>query len=87
MQNLLAKPVIEKMSLDLIERTKRLKIKLGRAPHLSVVLIGDDSGSHVYVRNKGLAAEKIGFHETIFFPADATSSDVVKKRVKELSTS
>lgn len=32
----------------------------GRAPGLSVVLVGDDAASHVYVRNKGLATREAG---------------------------
>jgi methylenetetrahydrofolate dehydrogenase (NADP+)/methenyltetrahydrofolate cyclohydrolase len=32
----------------------------GRAPALSVILVGDDAASQIYVRNKGRACEKTG---------------------------
>lgn len=84
---LTAKPVIEKMTESLVLRTRQLKDRLGRAPHLSVVLIGDDPASQVYVRNKGLAAERVGFtHETILFSA-STPVEVVQKKVAELNLS
>lgn len=33
----------------------------GVRPGLTVVLVGDDPASHVYVRNKGIAAKEVGF--------------------------
>ena len=34
----------------------------GRAPGLAVVLVGDNSASAVYVRNKTKTAEELGIH-------------------------
>ncbi|MCC6984611.1 MAG: bifunctional methylenetetrahydrofolate dehydrogenase/methenyltetrahydrofolate cyclohydrolase FolD [Bauldia sp.] len=34
----------------------------GKRPGLAVILVGEDPGSQVYVRNKGRAAERLGFH-------------------------
>lgn len=83
---LTAKPVIEKMTESLKLRTRQLQDRLGRAPHLSVAH-GEDPASQVYVRNKGLAAERVGFtHETILFSA-ATPIETVKKKVAELNSS
>ena len=49
-----------------------------RAPHLSVVLVGDDPASHTYVRNKGAAAVEVGMtSDTIRMPATATQADVL----------
>ena len=49
-----------------------------RAPHLSVVLVGDDPASHTYVRNKGAAAVEVGMtSDTIRMPATATQADVM----------
>ena len=33
-----------------------------RRPHLVAMLVGNDSASHTYVRNKMIAAKKTGFH-------------------------
>ena len=49
-----------------------------RAPHLSVILVGDDPASHVYVRNKGRASEEAGMtSDTIQLPATATQEEVL----------
>jgi methylenetetrahydrofolate dehydrogenase (NADP+)/methenyltetrahydrofolate cyclohydrolase len=45
----------------------------GIAPGLTVVIVGDDPASHVYVRNKTKAAATAGFRETtIALPAETT---------------
>jgi len=80
MQKLLAKPVIELRRATLAKKTAGLQAQLGRAPHLSVILVGDDPASQVYVEKKGVAAEHVGFtHETILFPAQASVDEVLKK--------
>ena len=85
MKKLLAKPLIELKRAELTQKTAELKKKLGRAPHLSVVLVGDDPASQVYVEKKSIASERVGFtHETILFPANA-SVEEVKKKVQALN--
>jgi methylenetetrahydrofolate dehydrogenase (NADP+)/methenyltetrahydrofolate cyclohydrolase len=42
--------------------TRRFEAATGSRPGLAVVLVGEDPGSQVYVRNKGKAAERLGFH-------------------------
>lgn len=85
MNILYAKPVIEKRKLELLDKTMVLKKRLGRAPHLSVVLVGNDPASEVYVGKKGKAAEDVGFtHETILFPKDIDPT-IVQAKLKALS--
>ena len=85
MIKLLAKPVIEKRRAELLAKTNALKQKLGRAPHLAVVLVGNDPASEVYVGKKGEAAEAVGFtHETIVFEK-TTSPEVVRKKIEALN--
>jgi len=51
---------------------------LGVVPGLTVVLVGDDPASAVYVRSKGKACEEAGMHgETIRMPADATEEQLL----------
>lgn len=48
-----------------------------RAPGLAVVLVGENSASQVYVRNKQNACEQVGFHsELIKLPNDASRQDL-----------
>ena len=49
----------------------------GIVPGLSVVLVGDDPASAVYVRNKGEACKEVGMRgETIRMPATTTQSEL-----------
>ena len=48
------------------------------APHLAVVLCGDDPASATYVRNKGRAAERAGIRFTLHTPGgDSTTSEIL----------
>jgi methylenetetrahydrofolate dehydrogenase (NADP+)/methenyltetrahydrofolate cyclohydrolase len=59
--------------------------RAGRRVGLSVVLVGDDPASHVYVRNKEKAAAEVGFAGEVHrLPADV-SEDVLLARVRDLS--
>ena len=85
MIRLLAKPVIEKRQAELLKRTLELKTTKGRAPHLSVILIGNDPASEVYVGKKGQAAEAVGFtHDTIVFDKNV-APELVQKKVEALN--
>jgi methylenetetrahydrofolate dehydrogenase (NADP+) / methenyltetrahydrofolate cyclohydrolase len=55
-----------------------LAARLGRAPGLTVVIAGDDPASHVYVRNKGIAAKEVGFHsDEIRLPATVNQAELL----------
>lgn len=52
--------------------------RMARAPGLATLLVGDDPGSDVYVRNKHKACEEVGFHSRdVRLPADSTQAAVV----------
>lgn len=58
-------------------RIEKFKIATGRAPQLSVVLVGEDPASQVYVRNKHRACQKTGMDSSIHtLPATATQDDL-----------
>lgn len=74
---ILAKPVLEKIQNELRENTARFQSKHGRAPRLSVILVGQDPASVIYTRKKGETAVSLGMeHETIQLPATATPAEV-----------
>lgn len=69
---------------DVAEEVARLKTR-GITPGLSVVLVGDDPASAVYVRSKGKACEEAGMRgETIRLPAE-TSEDALLAQVDRLN--
>lgn len=49
-----------------------------RVPCLAVILVGDDPASAVYVRNKKIACEKVGFRSLSFeLPASTTEAELL----------
>lgn len=72
------KALSERMRNGMREHIESLKATHGRAPGLAVIIVGDDPASHVYVRNKKLACEKVGIvsfsHE---LPADTTQQHLL----------
>ena len=61
------KELSKKIKKELKEKVKELKEK-GINAKLAVIMVGDDAGSQVYVRNKSKACEKVGieFEEYLF---------------------
>jgi len=63
---------------DVARRVAEVKEKYGRAPHLVVILVGEDPASQSYVRGKGRDAEEVGFKSTtIRRPADITEAELL----------
>ncbi|EKU30532.1 bifunctional methylenetetrahydrofolate dehydrogenase/methenyltetrahydrofolate cyclohydrolase FolD [Alcaligenes faecalis] len=63
---------------DVAERVAKLKQTHGIQAGLTVVLVGEDPASQVYVRNKGLACEAAGLKsEIIRLPADTTETKLL----------
>ena len=71
---------------EVSDSVKRLKMETGRSPVLSVVLVGDDPASAIYVRNKQRGADEVGIlGETISMPKSATENEVIRV-VNELNS-
>lgn len=51
----------------------------GRVPNLSVVIVGEDSASKIYVRNKQKACEAVGILSTVYqLPAHASQKELLE---------
>ena len=62
---------------ELKQETKAFIEQTGVTPKLTVILVGEDPASQVYVRNKGRACEEIGFEaEQITLPATTTQEEL-----------
>lgn len=59
------KALANKMQANLANEVVDWKSKGYRIPKLVVILIGEDSASKVYVKNKEKSAQKIGFHSVV----------------------
>jgi methylenetetrahydrofolate dehydrogenase (NADP+)/methenyltetrahydrofolate cyclohydrolase len=67
-------------------RVERVLAHAGRPPGLSVVLVGDNPASQVYVRSKTKTAGELGiYNETITPPASITTEELLAV-VKELNS-
>lgn len=79
------KKIAAEIKEELRQETEKLIPKVGRAPGLAVILVGEDPASAVYVRNKGRACQALGFHsEQITLDADI-SQDELMRRVEVLN--
>ena len=59
--------------------------KMSKKPHLVVILVGDDPASKIYVKNKRIAAEKVGIKSTIIeFPNTIQEQELLNK-INELN--
>ena len=71
---------------EIIDSVKRLKMETGRSPGLSVVLVGDDPASAIYVRNKQRGADEVGIlGKTILMSHSSTENEVIRV-VNELNS-
>jgi methylenetetrahydrofolate dehydrogenase (NADP+) / methenyltetrahydrofolate cyclohydrolase len=69
----LARKIREQVAAEAAALTAR-----GLTPGLTVVLVGDDPASAVYVRSKGKASEEAGIHsDTIRLPATTTQDELL----------
>ncbi|MBQ0044157.1 MAG: bifunctional methylenetetrahydrofolate dehydrogenase/methenyltetrahydrofolate cyclohydrolase FolD [Bacteroidales bacterium] len=59
--------------------------RFGRVPHLVVILVGEDPASQTYVRNKGLAAEKIGMRSSTIRLAESTTEEELLNLIDSLN--
>jgi methylenetetrahydrofolate dehydrogenase (NADP+)/methenyltetrahydrofolate cyclohydrolase len=71
------KEVAGEVRSSLIPRVQAFTQKHGRAPHLSVVIVGEDAASHVYVKNKKIACEAVGMTSTLHeLPKDISQAEL-----------
>lgn len=64
---------------ELAAETADFIAKTGVTPGLSLLLVGDDPASQVYVRSKAKTCEEIGFHSTVLnLPAETSEQEVLE---------
>jgi len=79
------KALAQERRTALAERVARLTDRFGRRPALTVILVGEDPASQVYVRNKHKACEKTGIEsEVVTLPA-TTSPDELYEAVRRVN--
>ncbi|QEH36404.1 Tetrahydrofolate dehydrogenase/cyclohydrolase [Aquisphaera giovannonii] len=72
------KALADRVRRRVTDEVALLRARSGIVPGLSVVLVGDDPASHVYVRNKQNASRAAGMTgETLRLPADISQAELL----------
>jgi len=64
-----------------------LRREYGRPPHLAVILVGDDPGSQVYVRNKERDCEEVGIVSRVWRLEKSITQCQLENLITQLSSS
>ncbi len=71
------KAIAEQLENELRDRVVKLRDR-GIIPGLSVILVGDDPASQIYVRNKERACERLGIHSEVYrLPGTTAEGDLL----------
>ncbi len=71
------KRISAEVRAEIKEACEAFKAERGYAPGLAVVIVGEDPASQVYVRNKKLACEQVGFYSEVHeLPAETTQEEL-----------
>lgn len=80
------KQVAELIQLDIAARVKERIRQNKRPPGLAVIIVGEDPASKIYVHNKRIACEKLGFYSIAHdLPEDITQQQL-ENIIDELNT-
>lgn len=77
----IAQKIKQKIKNSVVEFTQQGK----RPPGLAVILVGKDYASEIYVRNKRLACEEVGFKSFAFNLPDTVSQNELIHLIEELN--
>ena len=72
------KALSEKILIEIEKEHSELEKKVGRKAGLAVIIVGENSASQIYVRNKIKACERVGFYsETIRLDENITEENLL----------
>lgn len=69
---------------EIAEETAAFKATHGFAPGLTVIIVGEDPASQVYVRNKKRACEEVGFSSTVIEMPESTTQEELLAQIDAL---
>lgn len=73
------KELSDELRSEIVERVKVIKNIYDVAPHLAVIIVGDDPASQSYVKGKSKACDEVGItNTTIQLPSDVSQQDLIK---------
>ncbi len=72
------KAVAQVIQHQLIQQVQAIQARGGRAPHLAIMLIGEDPASHTYVKAKRKACQTIDFQTTLIQHKDIQEAALLR---------
>ena len=75
------KTLSDALTQDIRNQVQTLKQK----PHLTIVMVGDNSASEVYVRNKLKTCESVGIGSNIIHPEASISQEDLQEEIRKLN--
>jgi methylenetetrahydrofolate dehydrogenase (NADP+)/methenyltetrahydrofolate cyclohydrolase len=79
------KTLAEQIRAEIAQETAQFVAKTGVTPCLAAVLVGEDPGSQVYVRNKQKACEKAGIASQLYRPSKESSTEEILALIDRLN--
>ena len=75
----------KKVSEKILNELAMKVAKMDKKPHLAVIIVGDDPASQLYVKNKQVAAKKVGINSTTVKLPETVSEIELLNKIKELN--
>ena len=79
------KKIAAELREELNKEVSELKSKHNKVPGLTVILIGEDAPSQIYVRNKERSAKEVGLKSEVIKYPDTVEEKTVLKKIEELN--
>lgn len=79
------KKVASDIKSEIAAKVKKLGEEGLRAPHLAIIIVGDDGASHTYVNGKITACKAVGFDYTLMHFASTMSEQKLIKHIHQLN--
>lgn len=79
------KKVSSDLKAEMKVRVDENRAATGKVPGLTVIIVGEDPASQVYVRNKAKSCVEIGMNSTVVEMPASTSREVLLAKIEELN--
>ena len=79
------KQTAQQIRQELTEQVQQLKAEGKKVPHLAAILVGNDTASETYVRNKVKDCEQVGFDSTLVRLDESISEEELLNEVHKLN--
>lgn len=79
------KKISQDIKAEIASKVDAIKADGKRAPHLAIILVGDDGASHTYVNGKINACKAVGFDFTLMQFANTISEQKLIKHIEQMN--